>query len=220
MDISKLRPDPSRAKLVAAKEAWVEERREIVSRDGAGNPRRPPGQDLTTDWPVLDLGHQPLIDLRDWKLTVGGLVDRPLAWRWADLMAQPQTESLSDIHCVTGWSRLDNRWRGVATRALAKAARVRATARFVVIHGYDGYTTNMTLADFLAPDVLLAHDWEGSALAREHGGPLRLVAPRRYFWKSAKWVRHIVFLDKDCKGFWEARGYHNQGDPWREERYG
>jgi len=212
-------PDRPREKLIAAKTAWAEERRAIAGRSGPADARRPPGQDIVSDWPVLDLGVRPLIDLRDWRMTVAGAIERPLTWRWADLMAAPQVDSVSDIHCVTGWSRLDNSWQGVATRHLARLVRPRSTAKHVVLHGYDGYTTNMTVEDFLRPDALLAHGWNGAPLPRDHGGPLRLVAPSRYFWKSAKWVRHVVFLEKDSPGFWEARGYHPTGDPWREQRY-
>jgi len=212
--------DSDRATLIAAKEAWARERRAVTARRQTGEGWLPPGQDPVGDWPVLDLGQQPLVAPRDWLMTAGGEVERPLRWRWTDFMAQPQVESTSDIHCVTGWSRRANRWRGVATRHVLGLVRPRPAARHVVVHGYDGYTTSMALAEFAAEHALIAHGWEGVPLAREHGGPARLVAPARYFWKSAKWVRHVVFLEKPVKGFWEARGYHERGDPWAEERYG
>ena len=215
------RPTPDREKLVAAKEQWARDR----SKPGKSRPdadhgkRLPPGQHRTEDWPVLDLGHQPLIETRDWQLTAAGAVAAPLKWDWDDFLAMEQTDSVSDIHCVTDWSRYDNKWRGGAFRRLLDAVRPREDAKFCVIHGYDGYTTNVPLERLQADNVMLAHSWEDQPIPREHGGPVRLVIPDLYFWKSAKWVRHIVFLDKDTPGYWEARGYHNDGDPWKEERY-
>ena len=210
-----------RRKLVAAKERWARQRRLITSAPDPERSRRlPPGQELTDDWPVLDLGTRPLVPLEQWRLTVGGAVERPVAWDWRDFMAQPQVEVTSDIHCVTQWSRYDNRWTGVAARRLLDIVRPRKTARHVVFHGHDGYTTNVRLDQFAAADVVMAHAWQGQPIPRDHGGPMRPVLPRLYFWKSAKWVRHIAVLEQDAPGFWEARGYHNNGDPWKEERYG
>src|SRR5262249_55090045 len=143
-----------------------------------------------------------------WKLVVDGLVDRPLSWTYQDLLAQPQAEDVSDIHCVTAWSRYDNHWKGVRTADVIAAAQPRAAATFVLCHSYDGYTTNLTLEQFAAEDALLAHQWEGKAITREHGGPVRMVVPRYYFWKSAKWIKRIEFAAKDKPGFWETRGYH------------
>ena len=210
-----------REKLVRAKEQWAAEGRLLT---GAPDPERtrrlPPGQTLTEDWPVLDLGNKPLVPLDQWSLTVKGAVIRPITWDWATFMAQPQVELTSDIHCVTQWSRYDNHWTGVATQHLLNVAGARTGASHVVLHSHDGYTTNMRLDQFAAADAVLAHAWQGEPISRDHGGPMRLVIPGLYFWKSAKWVRHIAILDGDAPGFWETRGYHNNGDPWKEERYG
>ena len=137
----------------------------------------------------------------------------------AQFSAQPQSRFVSDIHCVTTWSRYDNRWEGLSTRDLLDACRPRAEARFVVLHSHDGYTTNLALEDFAAEDALLAHSWSDAPLEAEHGGPVRLVVPHLYFWKSAKWLQSIELLAEDAPGYWEVRGYHNRGDPWKEERY-
>ncbi len=213
-------PTPERKKLVAAKERWAKEGgKPRKSRPQDGDGRLPPGQHRTRDWPVLDLGHRPAIDTRDWQFTVAGLVERPLKWDWDAFMAQPQTESLSDIHCVTDWSRYDNAWQGVSLAHLLRMVEPRPEAAFCVIHGYDGYTTNVPMHRLRADNVMLAHAWEGRPIPREHGGPVRLVMPDLYFWKSAKWVRHMMFMDADTPGYWEARGYHNDGDPWKEERF-
>ena len=170
-------------------------------------------------WPVLDLGQTPNVPKSIWRLDIGGLVDRPTSWTWADYESQPQAEMVSDIHCVTSWSRYDNHWQGVSTRQLMDAVGVKPEARFVLFTANDGYTTNMALEDFAVSDALLAHSWEGAPLDLEHGGPVRLVVPHLYFWKSPKWVRRIEFSAHDKPGFWEVRGYNNHGDPWTEERY-
>lgn len=211
-----------RPKLVETKMAWARAGR-LLTGEAPSDPARrrlPPGQRTTRDWPVLDLGERPAVAPADWVFTVGGLVDNPIRWGWRDFLAQPQVEIRSDIHCVTQWSRYDNTWRGVAARHLLAVVRPRAGARFVVFHGHDGYTTNLPLERFDVDDALLAHAWEGEPLSREHGGPVRVVVPRLYFWKSAKWVRHMLVADRDVPGYWEARGYHAVGDPWKEERYG
>jgi len=213
-------PTPERRKLVEAKERWARDGAKPGKRhDNRDDERLPPGQHETRDWPVLDLGHQPLIDSRDWKFTVAGAVERPLEWDWDTFLAQPQTDSVSDIHCVTDWSRYDNKWQGVLFSHVLETVRPRAEAKFCVIHGYDGYTTNVPLARLRADNVILAHSWEGKPIPRDHGGPMRLIIPDLYFWKSAKWTRHIVFMEHDTPGYWEARGYHNDDDPWKEERY-
>ncbi|MFN8948157.1 MAG: sulfite oxidase-like oxidoreductase [Alphaproteobacteria bacterium] len=172
-----------------------------------------------TNWPVLDLGIHPDVRAEDWKLTVDGLVANPVTLDHAQFMALPQSDSVSDIHCVTRWSRYDNHWQGVASRELIALVRPKDEARHVIFHAHDGYTTNVSIEVFADPDVMLAHAWEGSPLTRNHGGPVRVVIPRFYFWKSAKWVRRIEFSRDDKPGFWEVRGYHNVGDPWKEERY-
>jgi DMSO/TMAO reductase YedYZ molybdopterin-dependent catalytic subunit len=146
-------------------------------------------------------------------------VERPAVWDWPTFQAQTQTHEVTDIHCVTSWSRYDNAWDGVATLDILAAVDPKPEAAFVVLHSYDGYTTNVPLPDFAAPDALLAHTWQGQPLSREHGGPVRLVIPHLYFWKSAKWLQRIEFAIEDRPSFWETRGYHNRGDPWTEQRY-
>jgi len=215
--------DPSligrlREKLIGSKQKWAREGRLLTGKHGHG--RLPPGQRLTEDWPVLDLGLQPHVALEDWQLTVDGLVENPFVWDWNAFLAQPQLEHTSDIHCVTAWSRYANRWNGVAARHILAMARPKPEAAFLVFHSHDGYTTNLPLDRFDAHDALIAHTWNGAPIERDHGGPARVVVPSLYFWKSAKWVRRIEFLAQDRPGFWEERGYHNLGDPWLEQRYG
>ncbi|HLB07754.1 MAG TPA: sulfite oxidase-like oxidoreductase [Alphaproteobacteria bacterium] len=208
-------------KLIRAKERWAREGRLLTGK--AGDPEReriPPGQREVRDFPVLDLGVVPRVRPETWRLDIGGHVERPLSWSWAEFKAQPQVEIVSDIHCVTAWSRLDNRWAGVAARHMIESAKPKPDSRHVILHSLDGYTTNVPLPVFAGEDVLLAHAWEGEPLAPEHGGPVRVVIPRLYFWKSAKWLARIEFVAQDAPGFWEVRGYHNEGDPWQEERYG
>jgi DMSO/TMAO reductase YedYZ molybdopterin-dependent catalytic subunit len=211
-------------KLIEKKQEWARQGRllsgEKVKAPAKPGKRLPPGQHLTRDWPVLDLGVQPNLRPEDWTIGASGLIENPIRWDWKTYLAQPQTEIISDIHCVTAWSRHDNRWRGVSAKHFLSVVRPKAAARFIVFHSYDGYTTNVPLAEFAVDDALLAHSWEGKPIPREHGGPVRVVIPRLYFWKSAKWVKHVTFLDRDAPGFWEVRGYHNVGDPWKEERYG
>jgi DMSO/TMAO reductase YedYZ molybdopterin-dependent catalytic subunit len=168
---------------------------------------------------VLDLGVTPDIPQTRWRLDVHGAVDNPLFWDWGDFMRQPQTSLTTDIHCVTTWSRYDNAWQGVATRDLLDLAQPKSDAGHIVLHSADGYTTNLTLEDFAAEDALLVHSWSGKPLEAEHGGPVRLVVPHLYFWKSAKWLQAIEFVPRDAPGYWEVRGYHNRGDPWKEQRY-
>lgn len=182
--------------------------------------RIPPGQRVVDNFPVLDLGLRPAIGRGEWRLTVEGEVERPFELSWAELMALPQTEVTVDIHCVTHWSRLDVPWIGVRLREVLDRASPRAGARHVLLSSADGYSTNLPLADLLREDVLLAHTVDGASLSREHGGPVRLLAPHRYFWKSAKWLTGLRITARDAPGFWETRGYHNRADPWQEERYG
>lgn len=210
-----------RDKLVAVKQAWARAGRLLTgSPDEAHEHRLPPGQRLVTNWPVLDLGIQPDVPRRDWRLAVDGAVVNRLDWGWDDLLAQPPFEDVSDIHCVTQWSRYDNRWQGVATAHVMALAQPLPGASHVVLHGYDGYTTNVRLEHFVEADCLLAHSHDGAPISREHGGPVRALLPRWYLWKSAKWLKRIEVRRDDAPGFWEVRGYHNQGDPWTEERYG
>lgn len=208
-------------KLTAAKQAWARAGRLLTGqRDPDHAMRLPPGQRLVTNWPVLDLGVQPHVPTQSWELVVDGAVTTPLRLDWADFLALPQVEDLSDIHCVTQWSRYDNRWQGVKTQVILGLVQPRPEARHVILHGHDGYTTNVELAHFAEDDCLIAHSHDGVPLSREHGGPARLIIPRSYFWKSAKWIKRIEFSAVDRPGFWEVRGYHNIGDPWLEERYG
>lgn len=146
-------------------------------------------------------------------------MEAPLKWSWADFLAQPQTEITTDIHCVTTWSRYDNAWKGVSARHLLAQVKPRSSATHLMFRSYDGYTTNVPLERFADDDVLLAHSWQGEPLTREHGGPVRVVIPKLYFWKSAKWLQRIDFRAADSAGFWERNGYHMRGDPWLEERY-
>lgn len=209
-----------RGKLVAAKETWAREGRGLTGQ--AADPERdrlPPGQRLVEDWPVLDLGIVPRVTTENWALTVDGLVENPISWRWEDVQAQPQERFVSDIHCVTTWSRYDNHWEGVSTRHLLSVVRPVKAARFVVCHSSDGYTTNLPLEAFAEEGVLLATRWEGQPISRDHGGPVRVVVPKLYFWKSAKWVKRLELTADDRRGYWEVRGYHNDADPWKEERY-
>lgn len=213
------RLDKARPKLVETKERWAAEGR----RPNPGRPasdRLPPGQRRVTEWPVLDLGIQPDVPLDQWQLHVHGAVEAPFTWTWADFEAEPVFRDTSDIHCVTSWSRYENAWEGVSARRIVELCRPKPEAKFVLFESYDGYTTNVPLPAFDDDDVLLASRWEGKPISREHGGPVRVVLPKLYFWKSAKWVRQIVFAKDDQPGFWEVRGYHMNGDPWREERYG
>ena len=181
--------------------------------------RLPPGQKAVEGWPVLTYGDIPLIDLSTWRFVVTGLVEEEITFTWEQFMALPQVTSVSDAHCVTHWSRFDNRWQGVAFEELMKRVRPKPEARFVMVHCYGGYTTNVPLDDLMRDGVLFAHTHDGKPLQPEHGGPLRLVVPHLYFWKSAKWVRGLVFVEQERPGFWEMYGYHIRGDPWREERY-
>ncbi len=207
-------------KLTTTKQKWAREGKFLTGHAARPEQERlPPGQHLVKDWPVLDLGEQPTIDKRFWRLDVVGTVANPMSWDWPAFSAQPQTKLVTDIHCVTTWSRYDNTWEGVLTRDLLAAVMPADDAAFVLLQSYDGYTTNLPLEDFAVPDAMLVHSWQGAPLSVEHGGPLRLVVPHLYFWKSAKWIKQIEFATKDHAGFWEDRGYHMRGDPWREERY-
>ena len=190
----------------------------VDARRGSG--RIPPGQVETRKWPVLHAGRVPAVSLAAWRFDVRGLVNRPLSLSWDELLAMPRQETLCDIHCVTRWSRLDNVFGGVPVQALLERAGVQASARYVLVHAEEGFTTNLPLADLDRPANLLALTWNGEPLTPEHGGPVRLLVPHLYFWKSAKWVRGLELLADDEPGFWERGGYHMRGDPWQEERFG
>ncbi len=211
---------PQDSKLTTSKRRWATEGKFLTGRVSRPEAERlPPGQHLVKNWPVLDLGQQPVIAIDSWKLEVRGLVETELDLNWAAFQALEQKSMVSDIHCVTTWSRYDNKWKGVATRDLLDLAMPKGEASYVMLTSYDGYTTNLPLSDFAAEDAILATAWEGLPLTRDHGGPMRLVVPHLYFWKSAKWLRRIDLMPSDRAGFWEKNGYHMYGDPWREQRY-
>ena len=187
---------------------------------GPGTPSRlPPGQVLTAKWPVLTYGETPRIDLDTWSFRCFGLVDSEVSFTWKEFLDLPRVTVTSDIHCVTRWSRYDNAWEGVSAREILRRANVRPGANAVMAHSEGGYTTNLRLEDLLQDDVLLAFRHDGRDLPSEHGGPCRLVVPRLYFWKSAKWIRAFEVMDGNAPGFWEVNGYHLLADPWKEERF-
>jgi DMSO/TMAO reductase YedYZ molybdopterin-dependent catalytic subunit len=181
--------------------------------------RLPPGQSLTLKWPVLHCGNVPYFDEARWDFTITGEVAAPVKLSWKEFRALPQTETISDFHCVTRWSRLDNRWRGVPFTEVLKMVKPSPEAKYALVLAEEGYTANVPLEDLLRPDVLFAFEHDGEPLAAEHGGPLRLIVPQLYAWKSVKWVRGFTLLDHDQLGFWERNGYHAYGDPWKEQRY-
>ena len=191
----------------------------IRSPDTERANRIPPGQSLTEGWPVLHFGGVPKIDPEAWILRLFGLVEKERSLTLPEFLALPQIRIFSDVHCVTGWSRLDNLWEGVQALALKNLIKILPEARFAIVHASGGFTTNLSLDDFFQEDVLLAVKHNSRSISPEHGYPVRLVVPRLYFWKSAKWVVGIEFTAEDRPGFWETHGYHNRGDPWREERY-
>ncbi len=193
---------------------------EAKVRDAGYDPARlPPGQYLTEKWPVLHAGEVPVVELGTWRLRVFGEVEEEVALDYEQLRALPATEITTDIHCVTRWSRFDARFRGVHWRELALRCRPKPSARFVVAHAEGGYTANVPLAALEDENALVAYEADGEPLTPEHGGPVRLVVPSRYFWKSAKWLHGLELTASDRPGFWERYGYHNDADPWREERY-
>jgi DMSO/TMAO reductase YedYZ molybdopterin-dependent catalytic subunit len=191
----------------------------LVDR-GLDPARLPPGQYLTEKWPVLHAGTVPQTELASWNFKVFGEVEEPLTLTYDELQALPQTEVTIDIHCVTRWSRFDTGFKGVHWRELAKLVRPKPTARFVLAHAEQGFTANVPLEALTSDDALIAWEADGEPLEPEHGSPLRLVVPSRYFWKSAKWLRGLELLASDQPGFWERYGYHNDADFWQEQRYG
>lgn len=181
--------------------------------------RLPPGQSLTLKWPVLHYGSVPPFDPANWDFRVYGIVANPIRLSWNEFQKLPKVETASDFHCVTRWSRFDNRWTGVSVRELLKLAQPRAEAAHALIHAEQGYTANVPLADLDRDNVLLATHHDGEPLSAEHGYPLRLIVPHLYAWKSVKWVRGFEILERNAPGFWEQNGYHMYGDPWKEEKY-
>src|SRR3954449_120634 len=195
-----------------------------ISRGFGGRPRRdvdpgrvPPGQYVVTDFPVLSAGPTPRTRLEDWTFTIQGAVDDAVSWSWEELLALPQETFTTDIHCVTKWSKLDTTWTGVSLDTLLE--HVETEAEYLTAWCDGDYTTNLALEDVTDGRAWVAHTYEGEPLAPEHGGPVRLLVPHLYFWKSAKFLRRITLTPDDEPGFWEAAGYHNHGDPWREQRY-
>jgi DMSO/TMAO reductase YedYZ molybdopterin-dependent catalytic subunit len=184
---------------------------------GAPADRVPPGQYVTRDFPVLSAGPTPRIGLDEWRFEVAGAVDAPRGWTWAEMTALPADDVTIDIHCVTKWTKLDTKWKGVSIDTLLEG--VQTSAPHAMVHSYGGYTTNLPLADLRDHKAWVAYEYDGEPLDPEHGGPARLLVPHLYFWKSAKWVRAIELREADSPGFWEGYGYHNYGDPWREQRY-
>jgi DMSO/TMAO reductase YedYZ molybdopterin-dependent catalytic subunit len=181
--------------------------------------RTPPGQYLTTDFPVLSAGPTPRTPLDHWSLSIEGLVANPARWSWEEFLSLPSRDWVVDISCVTKWTHLDMRWKGVSVDTLLEGVELDPRAAFVIAYSDGGYTTNLPLADVLNNQAFVAYEYDGKPLAPEHGGPARLVVPARYFWKSAKWVRGLRIQATDEPGFWESLGYHNRGDQRREERY-
>jgi DMSO/TMAO reductase YedYZ molybdopterin-dependent catalytic subunit len=184
-----------------------------------GRERLPPGQHQVTNFPVLDLGIHPPFDPAAWRLTVDGEVEQALSFTWDEFRALPRVEQVCDFHCVTTWSQYDLRWGGVALRTIVERCRPRPAARFLIQSCADGYTTNLPLAELAGPEILLADELNGQPLPLVHGGPMRLLVPHLYGWKSAKFLTGLRFASRDEPGFWEVRGYHDVGDPWSEQRF-
>ena len=207
------------AAYVAAKERWAARKAGTARQTERSVERVPPGQKVVTNFPVLDLGIKPEISTSQWRLKIGGQVERPITLDWDAFQALPQITDTSDFHCVTTWSQLDMTFQGVSFLTLADLVQPRSAATHVFFKSYDGYSTNNPLEVCLDEDVLIAHTWNGAPLPAEHGGPARVIIPKRYAWKGAKWIREITFLDRDILGFWELRGYSNTANPWTEDRF-
>ena len=193
--------------------------RRVMEKKARAEGRLPPGQSLTLKWPVLHAGGVPRFDVARWDFKIEGLVEEPAAFSWQEFTALPQVAVTSDFHCVTRWSRLDNHWKGVLFTEVLRRVRVKAGAEYALVLAEEGYTSNVPLKDLQLPNVLFAFEHDGAPLAAEHGGPVRLVVPHLYAWKSVKWVRGFTLLDHDQLGFWERNGYHAYADPWKEQRY-
>lgn len=208
---------PDWKKLIESKIALA--KRGLKPGRPSGNARVPAGQTLVTHFPVLHISEPPKVSVDNWKLRVFGLVEQEISLDWQAFRGLPQVRDVSDFHCVTRWSQLDMDWEGVRASEVLALAMPLEPAKFVTLHAYDGYTTNIALDALLDDDVIIAHSVLGAPLTADHGGPVRLVVPKRYAWKSAKWLKAIELHAEDRPGFWEARGYHNEADPWKEERF-
>ena len=204
---------------IAAKERWARKMAGDVKSRSRSTDRLPPGQRLVHNFPVLDLGIRPDVTLDNWELKVHGKVETPVTLTWKAFLDLPQFADVSDFHCVTTWSQFDMAWEGVAFFTIADLVKPKPEATHVFFKSYDGYSTNNPLDVCLDDDVLIAHRWNGQPLTKEHGGPARVIIPKRYAWKGAKFIREVVFLDRDILGFWEVRGYSNTADPWSEDRF-
>ena len=204
---------------IAAKERWARKMAGQAVAAPRSTDRLPPGQRQVTNWPVLDLGVHPEVSAESWELRIHGKVEQPVTLNWQQFNALPQFKDVSDFHCVTTWSQFDMEFQGVAFFTLADLVRPTSEASHVFFKSYDGYSTNNPLDVCMDDDVMVAHSANGRPLPREHGGPARVILPKRYAWKGAKWIREIVFLDRDILGFWELRGYSNTADPWVEDRF-
>ncbi len=181
--------------------------------------RVPPGQYVTRDFPVLSAGPTPHVPLDQWSFTIDGLVRQAARWTWDEFVDLPSRAYVADIHCVTKWSKLDTRWKGVDVETVLERVELDPRARFVLAYCDGGYTTNLPLEDVRGGKAFVAYQYDDRPLDPEHGGPARLVVPHLYFWKSAKWIRGLRLLERDERGFWEDLGYHDRGDPWKEQRY-
>ena len=206
-------------RYIAAKERWAAKMAGQAKPQVRSAERLPPGQRQVHNFPVLDLGIRPDVPLDQWELYIHGKVENPVRLNWSQFMALPQFKDVSDFHCVTTWSQFDMAWEGVSFFTLADLVKPKASATHVFFKSYDGYSTNNALAVMMDDDVLVAHRWNGQPLPKEHGGPARVIVPKRYAWKGAKWIREITFLDRDILGFWEVRGYSNTAEPWTDDRF-
>jgi DMSO/TMAO reductase YedYZ molybdopterin-dependent catalytic subunit len=194
-------------------------RRQLNAREQAVADRLPPGQYLTEKWPVLHYGNVPKVDLATWTFTLNGLVEEPRQLKYSEVQQLPRREVKADVHCVTRWSMLDSTWSGIPISEVMKLVQLKPEATHVMVHAEHGFTSNLSLDDFLRDENMLVDTRNGETISPEHGFPLRLFVPHLYFWKSAKWVRGFEFMSTDRPGFWEQFGYHMRGDPWHEERY-
>ncbi len=204
---------------IARKERWAKKMAGKAKPAERSQLRLPPGQHEVRNFPVLDLGVHPDIPLEKWELKLHGHVENPTTLNWEQFIALPQFRDVSDFHCVTTWSQFDMEWEGVSFFTLAELVKPKASATHVYFKSYDGYSTNNPLDVCMDDDVLVAHKWNGKPITKEHGGPARVIVPKRYAWKGAKFIHEIIFLDRDLLGFWELRGYSNTADPWKDDRF-